>query len=42
MEGVTNSFLEPQNLPMRMSMRRFTRQTNAHYKKFENHLNSSC
>ena len=35
MEGVSNSFVERQNLTMRMSMKRFARQTNAHSKKFE-------
>ena len=38
MEGVSNSFVERQNLTMRMSMKRFARQTNAHSKKFENHV----
>ena len=37
-EGVANSFVERQNLTMRMSMKRFARQTNAHSKKFENHV----
>ena len=38
MEGISNSFVERQNLTMRMSMKRFARQTNAHSKKFENHV----
>ena len=38
MEGISNSFVERQNLTMRMSMKRFARQTNAHSKKFENHI----
>ncbi|HEY7735840.1 MAG TPA: IS1 family transposase, partial [Candidatus Limnocylindrales bacterium] len=34
---INTSFVERQNLTMRMGMRRFTRSTNAHSKKLSNH-----
>jgi len=39
---ISTSYVERQNLSMRMGMRRFTRLTNGFSKKFKNHAHSGC
>jgi IS1 family transposase len=39
-QGISTSYIERQNLTMRMGMRRFTRLTNGFSKKFDNHAHA--
>lgn len=39
-EHISTSYAERMNLQMRMGMRRFTRLTNAHSKKIQNHIHA--
>jgi len=39
-EHISTSYVERQNLTMRMSMRRFTRLTNGFSKKLDNHIHA--
>ena len=39
-DKISTSYVEPQNLTMRMMMRRFTRKTNGFSKKLENHVHA--